>query len=109
LTPLNEALIEITSKRLGCSAVIDGDKIVGIITDGDLRRMLSKQNSSITLDILAKDVMSKKPKTINEDAFAVEALDMMRNNHITQLLVTDTKGKYLGVIHLHDLIQEGII
>lgn len=109
LTPLNEALIEITSKRLGCSAVIDNDKIVGIITDGDLRRMLSKQNSSITLDILAKDVMSKKPKTINEEAFAVEALEMMRNNHITQLLVTDTKGKYLGVIHLHDLIQEGII
>jgi arabinose-5-phosphate isomerase len=109
LTPLNEALIEITSKRLGCSAVIDNDKIVGIITDGDLRRMLSKQNSSITLDILAKDVMSKTPKTINEEAFAVEALEMMRNNHITQLLVTDTKGKYLGVIHLHDLIQEGII
>lgn len=108
-TTLNQALIEISSKRLGCCAVIDNDTIVGIITDGDLRRMLSKQNTSITLDILAKDVMSKNPKTIKEDAFAVEALEIMRNNHITQLLVTDNNNKYLGVVHLHDLIQEGII
>jgi arabinose-5-phosphate isomerase len=108
-TTLNQALIEISSKRLGCCAVIDNDAIVGIITDGDLRRMLSKQNNSITLDILAKDVMSKNPKTIKEDAFAVEALEIMRNNHITQLLVTDNNNKYLGVVHLHDLIQEGII
>lgn len=108
-TPLSKVLMEISSKRLGCTAVVDTTKVVGIITDGDLRRLLEKQNQALNMNILAKDIMSKKPKVISENNFAVQALDIMRNNQITQLLVTDTDNNYLGVIHLHDLIQEGII
>lgn len=108
-TPLSKVLMEISSKRLGCTAVVDTTKVVGIITDGDLRRLLEKQSQALNMNILAKDIMSKKPKVISENNFAVQALDIMRNNQITQLLVTDTDNNYLGVIHLHDLIQEGII
>lgn len=108
-TPLNEVLMEITSKRLGTTAVIDNDKVEGIITDGDLRRMLNKQENIIPLNILAKDIMTKQPKCISSDAFAVKALEIMRENQITSLLVVDNENKYLGVIHLHDLIKEGII
>ncbi len=108
-TVLSKVLMEISSKRLGCTAVVDTTKVVGIITDGDLRRLLEKQNQKLDMNILAKDIMSKHPKVINENSFAVEALDIMRNNQITQLLVTDEDNNYLGVIHLHDLIQEGII
>lgn len=108
-TPLNEVLMEITSKRLGTTAVIDNGIVEGIITDGDLRRMLNKQESIIPLNILAKDIMTKQPKCISYDAFAVKALEIMRENQITSLLVVDNDKKYLGVIHLHDLIKEGII
>src|SRR5574344_830468 len=106
-TSLAQTLIEMTSKRLGCVAVVDNDQLLGIITDGDLRRMLSKNIDFSSLT--ARDIMSKSPKTINEKEFAVNALNMMRQNHITQLLVTDDSGKYVGVIHLHDLLSEGII
>lgn len=106
-TSLTETLIEITSKRLGCVAVIESNEIKGIITDGDLRRMLSKSLSSDNQK--AKDIMTVNPKTIHRDRFAAEALNIMKDNHITQLLVIDNKNKYLGVIHLHDLIREGII
>lgn len=108
-TPLNEALIEITSKRLGCAAVVNEGKVKGIITDGDLRRMLNKQMSSMQMNIPAEEIMTKSPKTIHPEAFAVQAFEKMRDNHITQLLVTDAEENYLGVIHIHDLIQEGII
>ena len=101
--------MEITSKRLGTTAVIDNGIVEGIITDGDLRRMLNKQESIIPLNILAKDIMTKQPKCISYDAFAVKALEIMRENQITSLLVVDNDKKYLGVIHLHDLIKEGII
>ena len=106
-TPLAQTLIEITSKRLGCVAVTENDEIKGIITDGDLRRMLSKSLSSDNQK--AKDIMTINPKTITKDKFAVEALTLMKDNHITQLLVVDRNNKYIGVIHLHDLIREGII
>jgi arabinose-5-phosphate isomerase len=106
-TSLTETLIEITSKRLGCVAVIENNEIKGIITDGDLRRMLSKSLSSDNQK--AKDIMTINPKTIHRDRFAAEALNVMKDNHITQLLVVDNKNKYVGVIHLHDLIREGII
>ncbi len=106
-TSLTETLIEITSKRLGCVAVIENNEIKGIITDGDLRRMLSKSLSSDNQK--AKDIMTVNPKTIHRDRFAAEALNVMKDNHITQLLVVDNKNKYVGVIHLHDLIREGII
>lgn len=106
-TSLAQALIEITSKRLGCTAVTLENKIIGIITDGDLRRMLSKD---ISIDSLtARDIMGKNPKLINGKEFAVEALNTMRTNSITQLLVIDDKNIYKGVIHLHDLLREGII
>ena len=106
-TPLAQTLIEITSKRLGCVAVVENEEIKGIITDGDLRRMLSKSLSSDNQK--AKDIMTINPKTITKDKFAVEALTLMKDNHITQLLVVDRNNNYIGVIHLHDLIREGII
>jgi len=106
-TSLAQTLIEMTSKRLGCVAVVDNDQLLGIITDGDLRRMLSKNIDFSSLT--AKDIMTPKPKTINEKEFAVKALEIMRQNHITQLLVIDDNNKYVGVVHLHDLLSEGII
>lgn len=106
-TSLAQTLIEITSKRLGCVAVVEDEMIKGIITDGDLRRMLSKSLSSDNQK--AEDIMTINPKTISRDKFAVEALNLMKENHITQLLVVDEDNKYVGVIHLHDLIREGII
>ncbi len=104
---LKEIIFEISSKRLGATAIVDaGDKLLGIITDGDLRRMLEKK---VALEsIKAADIMTATPKTINADSLAVEALDLMRKKAITQLVVTDN-GKYLGFIHLHDLIREGLI
>jgi arabinose-5-phosphate isomerase len=104
---LKEVIVEISSKRLGVTAVVDTkQKLLGIITDGDLRRMLEK-NISIE-KIVASKLMTRKPKIIRPDALAVDALDLMRKKSITQLVVAD-KGKYLGFIHLHDLIREGLI
>jgi arabinose-5-phosphate isomerase len=104
---LKEVIVEISSKRLGATAVIEGDnKLLGIITDGDLRRMLEK-NISLN-DLTAADIMTSTPKTISAEELAVDALDLMRKKSITQLVVVD-KEKYLGFIHLHDLIREGLI
>ena len=99
------AIIEISKKRLGVTAVVKNNSIIGIITDGDIRRMLEKTTEISTLT--AKDIMGKNPKTISKDAMAIEALETMENNSITQILVVD-KNKYVGVVHLHDLIKEGI-
>ncbi len=104
---IRKTILEITSKRLGIAAVIENDKLAGVITDGDLRRMLQK-NTSIE-HLKAKDIMSLNPKIIIEDELAVNALQIMRLNNITQLIVFDTNNKYSGVIHLHDLLKEGII
>lgn len=102
-----KVIVEISEKRLGVTAVLDAkNTIVGIITDGDIRRMLSKSTKIDSL--IAKDIMGKKPKTIHHDAMAVEALERLENNSITQILVTDSENKYIGVVHLHDLIKEGI-
>lgn len=104
---LKEVIVEITEKRLGVTAVVDANKnILGIITDGDLRRMLEKTTS--LENITAASIMSPNPKTIAPDVLAVDALDSMRNNDITQLLVANA-GTYLGVLHLHDLVKEGIV
>jgi arabinose-5-phosphate isomerase len=104
---LKAVIVEISSKRLGATAVVnDDDKLLGIITDGDLRRMLEK---NIPLEnIKAADIMTTSPKSIGPDELAVDALDLMRKKSITQLVVVDN-GKYLGFIHLHDLIREGLI
>ncbi len=104
---IKDVIVEITRKRLGLTAVLDEDgMLTGVITDGDLRRMLEKGND--ILHTTAKDIMGIHPKTIEGDALAVDALDRMRKNNITQLIVTEEKH-YAGVIHLHDLIREGII
>jgi arabinose-5-phosphate isomerase len=104
---LKQVIVEITEKRLGVTAVVDeNDRIEGIITDGDLRRMLEKSNN--IEHITAKDILSKNPKSIEPDVLAVQALDVMRQHDISQLIVA-LNGKYLGVLHLHDLIREGII
>ena len=108
-TPLRDTLMEITSKRLGCTVVAEEDNILGIITDGDLRRMLNNKNIIDTQTQTAEQIMTKNPKTIRADAFAVEAFTIMQQHHITQLIVTDENNKYLGIIHIHDLITEGII
>jgi len=103
---INEVIIEISEKRLGVTAVTENSRIVGIITDGDLRRMLA--NTEDFSKLFAEDIMSKSPKTININAMAIEAMELMESNKISQLLVEDNE-QYAGVIHLHDLIKEGII
>lgn len=103
---IRTVILEISSKRLGVAAVIDGDKLAGVITDGDLRRMLHTHDSFNGLK--AQDVMSANPKTIAHDALVSDALDLMRANNITQLLVVNN-GRYAGVIHLHDILKEGIL
>jgi len=105
-TSIKDVIIEITEKMLGVTAVIENNKIAGIITDGDLRRMLSKVDNISSLT--AKDIMSINPKRIQADAMAIDAMDMMEANGISQLLVEE-HGFYAGVVHLHDLIKEGII
>lgn len=105
-TSLKEVIVEITEKMLGVTAVVDHENIVGIITDGDLRRMLSKTDDFLGLK--AKDIMSHNPRRIAEDAMAIDAKEVMEAHGISQLLVED-HGRYVGVVHLHDLIKEGII
>ena len=104
---LKDVIVEITRKRLGLTAVLNDEGLLtGVITDGDLRRMLEKGND--INHTTAKDIMGIHPKTIEGDALAVDALDRMRKNNITQLIVIED-NHYAGVIHLHDLIREGII
>ncbi|MEY2834845.1 MAG: hypothetical protein RLZZ557_507 [Bacteroidota bacterium] len=104
---LKAVILEMTRKRLGLTAVLNNEKqLKGVITDGDLRRMLEKGGDLENTQ--AKDIMGTHPKTIAPDALAVDALDRMRKNNITQLIVTEN-NTYLGVIHLHDLVREGLI
>lgn len=103
---IQEVILEMTSKRLGATAVLDGKKLVGIITDGDLRRML-KDKSQID-QLTAEQIMSRNPKQISADTLLVDALNIMRSNNITQLPVSDA-NEYLGVLHLHDILKEGIL
>jgi arabinose-5-phosphate isomerase len=104
---IKEVIVEITQRRLGTTAVVnEAGMVEGIITDGDLRRMLETNDDY--KDIRAKDIMGKKPRTIDTGALAVDALDMMRKNNISQLIVAQD-GLYLGVIHLHDIIREGLV
>ena len=106
-TSLKDVIIEISSKRLGCTAVIDDkSNLLGIITDGDLRRMLQK-NANLN-GIIATDIMTRTPKKIEKDEFAVAALHQMQENNITQLVVMDG-SQIAGFIHLHDLLKEGIV
>ncbi|MGI8952050.1 MAG: KpsF/GutQ family sugar-phosphate isomerase [Chitinophagaceae bacterium] len=107
-TSLKEIIIEISQGRLGATAVLNKhNKIIGIITDGDVRRMLEKTDN--LSNIIAADILTANPKTIQPDAMAIEALETLRVFDISQLIVTDAANKYLGIIHLHDLLKEGII
>lgn len=104
---IKQVIVEMTQKRLGATAVVnESENILGIITDGDLRRMLEKTDRFENLR--AKDIMSSNPKKIASGVLAVTALDEMKENNISQLLVEEN-GKYAGIIHIHDLIKEGII
>lgn len=103
---IKEAIIEISQKRLGVTAVIKNDTIVGIITDGDIRRMLNDRDN--IAGVTAADIMTKNPKTIRTGNMATEALNTMENFSITQLVVAD-EGNYKGILHLHDILKEGII
>lgn len=103
---LDQVILEISSKRLGVTAVVEHGKLKGIVTDGDLRRMLSSKADISKLK--ATDIMSKNPQTILEDAMAVEAVALMKSKNISQLLVMK-EDNYIGVIHLHDLLKEGLI
>lgn len=103
---IKKVIIEITSRRLGVTAVLSGKKLAGVITDGDVRRMLYK---NINMDQnKAEDIMTANPKTIEKNALVADALNIMRQNNITQLLVMG-ESEYVGVIHLHDILKEGII
>jgi len=105
---IKSVIVEITTKRLGATAVVKNDnELIGIITDGDLRRML--ENTVDLTSMKAKDIMSQNPKTILKDKLAVLALEKMREQSITQLIVVDSNNKYEGIIHIHDLIREGIV
>jgi arabinose-5-phosphate isomerase len=104
-TNVKDVIIEISEKRLGATAVIDDNKIKGMITDGDIRRMLEKHHDISSLT--AKDIMTVNPKTLDADAMAIDALNTLEKHGITQILVLD-KEVYVGIIHLHDLIKEGI-
>lgn len=105
-TSIKKAIFEISEKRLGVTAVVEDNKIVGIITDGDIRRMLNDRDS--IADLTAKDIMSKNPKLVSSETMAVDALNILEDFSITQLIVADN-GEYKGVLHLHDILKEGIV
>lgn len=106
-TPLKDVILEISSKRLGATAVVDKENnLLGIVTDGDLRRMLQKESNIGA--IKAEDIMTRNPKKIDKGEFAVKALQLMQENNISQLVVNDG-SHVVGFIHLHDLLKEGIV
>ncbi|MFA9188026.1 KpsF/GutQ family sugar-phosphate isomerase [Flavobacterium sp. FBOR7N2.3] len=105
-TPIKKVIFEISEKRLGATAVIENNEVVGIITDGDIRRMLNDRDTFT--DLTAKDIMTKNPKSTSSSTMAIDALQILENHSITQLIVVDN-GEYKGVLHLHDILKEGIL
>ncbi|MBR3466625.1 MAG: tRNA epoxyqueuosine(34) reductase QueG, partial [Bacteroidales bacterium] len=105
-TSMQEVILEISGKRLGVTAVVEDEQVVGAITDGDLRRAI--QHHAEIMKLQAKDIMTRNPKTIHEKTLAVDALQMMKDHQITNIFVVDDEKRYLGVIHIHDIIKEGI-
>lgn len=103
---IKDVIVEISQKRLGVTAVVENDQLIGIITDGDIRRMLEKHDNFA--GITAKEIMTQNPKTVESNDRVVDALNLMENFAITQLIVTDNH-QYKGVIHLHDILKEGIV
>ena len=105
-TNIKKVIFEISEKRLGVTAVIENNKVIGIITDGDIRRMLN--NNDTFAYLTAKDIMTKNPKTIQLSSMVTDALNILEDFSITQLIVTDHE-EYKGVLHLHDILKEGIV
>lgn len=103
---IKKVIFEISEKRLGVTAVVEDNKVIGIITDGDIRRMLNDRDSFA--DLTARDIMTKNPKLISSTAMVVDALNILEDFSITQLVVVDN-GEYKGVLHLHDILKEGIV
>ncbi len=103
---IKTVIMEISEKRLGVTAVVENGKIIGIITDGDIRRMLNNRDSFG--DLTAKDIMTQNPKMVKPTDMVVDAFNIMENNSITQLVVAN-EGDYIGIIHIHDILKEGII
>ena len=103
---IRQVIFEISEKRLGVTAVIENDSVIGIITDGDIRRMLANRDSIAGLQ--ARDIMTKNPKSVTTKHMVVDALNLLEDFSITQLIVVDD-GRYQGVIHLHDILKEGIL
>jgi arabinose-5-phosphate isomerase len=104
--PIKKVIFEISEKRLGVTAVVENNKVIGIITDGDIRRMLNERDSFA--EVTAQDIMTKNPKTTTSEAMVIDAFHMMENFKITQLIVVDD-SEFKGVLHLHDILKEGII
>jgi len=105
--PIKKVIFEISEKRLGVTAVVENEKVVGIITDGDIRRMLNDRDSFA--DLTAKDIMTRNPKMIQLTDMVVDAFNILEDNAITQLVVVDNDNSYQGVLHLHDILKEGIV
>lgn len=103
---IKNVIMEISEKRLGVTAVIDNNNLVGIITDGDIRRMLEKRDTFS--DLTAKDIMTRNPKTVQLSDMVVDAFNTMENHSITQMVVVDN-NQYKGVLHIHDILKEGIV
>ncbi len=103
---IKKAIVEISEKRLGVTAVVENSKVIGIITDGDIRRMLNNHDNIAGL--VAKDIMTHNPKMIKSSDMAIDALHTLENFAITQLVVVD-EGEYKGILHLHDILKEGIV
>jgi arabinose-5-phosphate isomerase len=103
---IKTVIMEISEKRLGVTAVIENSEVIGIITDGDIRRMLT--NTDTFTHLVAKDIMTKNPKSIGSNAMVSDALDILEDYKITQLVVIDNK-EYKGILHLHDILKEGIV
>jgi arabinose-5-phosphate isomerase len=104
--PIKKVIFEISEKRLGVTAVVENNKVIGIITDGDIRRMLNERDSFA--DLTARDIMTQNPKTTSSEAMVIDAFHLMENFKITQLIVVDD-SEFKGVLHLHDILKEGII
>ena len=103
---IKTVIVEISEKRLGVTAVVENEKVIGIVTDGDIRRMLNDRDTFS--DLTAKDIMTKNPKRVKSSDMVVDALNILEDFSITQLIVVDN-DEYLGVIHLHDILKEGIV
>ena len=101
-TPMPDVIYEMSRKKLGVTAVVEGERLVGIVSDGDLRRLLEKRGKDV-MDLTAGEAMTRDPKTISADEFAATALALMEEKKITSLMVVDSERRLLGIVHLHDL------